>query len=158
MSDVALSPLHARLVDCQRVNSAGNRVGYLSSLGYPGILGYLGTLGYCRVLVPLVHSAYWLHMKLMRDRSTYEFLAINSQHSAQKSVLKMFIILTGMQHILRVCVSASRLHLCAFEPWRLLPSARASCSLSLSLLIPPARPIGFGVPKASSSSSPKASQ
>lgn len=118
VSDVALSPLHARLVDCQRVNSAGNRVGYLSSLGYPGILGYLGTLGYCRVLASLVHSAYWLHMKLMRDRSTYEFLAINSQHSAQKSVLKMFIILTGMQCVC-VCFTSAPLRRWAVAPFAL---------------------------------------
>lgn len=136
VSDVALSPLHARLVDCQRVNSAGNRVGYLSSLGYPGILGYLGTFGYCRVLASLVHSAYWLHMKLMRDRSTYEFLAINSQHSAQKSVLKMFIILTGMQHTHShcLCVCVCLLHVCTFAPlsrgafWpRHAPVARCPC-------------------------------
>lgn len=40
----------------------------------------------------------------------------------------MFIILTGRQHThsLPVCVYASRLHLCAVEPWRLLASARAS--------------------------------
>lgn len=46
VSVVALSPLHARLADCQRVDSAGNRAGYLASLGYSSTLGCLGTLGY----------------------------------------------------------------------------------------------------------------
>lgn len=107
----------------------------MSSLGYPGILGYLGTLGYCRVLASLVHSTYWLHMKLMRDRSTYEFLAINSQHSAQKKCFKnVYNFDRHATHTLALSVCVCLLHVCTFAPlsrgafWpRHAPVARCPC-------------------------------